>query len=63
MGLFKPDLYRYFTIGFAAGALLVVATMNGSMGSNLADSMVPAAEAQPAQLALANPAQATQPEQ
>jgi hypothetical protein len=49
MGLFKPDLYRFFTIGFAAGALLVLATMDGNVGSEIANGVVPAAEAQPAQ--------------
>lgn len=49
MGKYKPDFYRYFTIGFAVGALLVVATMDGSVGSNLAERMVPAAEAQAVQ--------------
>lgn len=49
MGLFKPDLYRFFSIGFAVGALFVVATMDGSVGSNLADEVVPSAEAQTAQ--------------
>ena len=49
MGLFKPDLYRFFTIGFAAGALLVLATMEGNVGSEIANGVVPAAEAQPAQ--------------
>ena len=27
MGLFKPDFYRFFAIGFGAGALLVLATI------------------------------------
>ena len=42
MGLFKPDLYRFFTIGFAAGALLVA----GGFGALLAKGVVPVAEAQ-----------------
>jgi len=49
MGLFKADFYRFFSIGFAVGSLLVVATMDGSVGNSLADGMVPVAEAQPAQ--------------
>lgn len=49
MGLFKPDLYRSFALGFAAGALLVLGTMGfGAMGS-LTDSVVPSASAAPAQ--------------
>ncbi|MEZ5743143.1 MAG: hypothetical protein R3D89_05290 [Sphingomonadaceae bacterium] len=47
MGLFKPDLYRFFTIGFAVGALFVVATVDGGIGA-LTDTVFPAAEAQPA---------------
>lgn len=49
MGLFKADFYRFFTIGFAVGALIVVATMDSSVGSEIANGVVPAAEAQPAQ--------------
>lgn len=50
MGMFKTDFYRYFTIGFAAGAVLVVATMTGGdFTSRLAHGVVPVAEAQPAQ--------------
>lgn len=29
MGLFKPDFYRSFGIGFALGAVLVFATLSG----------------------------------
>ena len=46
MGLFKPDLYRFFTIGFAAGALLVAASVDGGFGALLAKGVVPVAEAQ-----------------
>lgn len=49
MGLFQADFYRFFTIGFAAGALLVVATMDGSVGSEMANGVVPIAEAHTAQ--------------
>ncbi len=49
MGMFKADFYRFFAIGFAAGALLVVGTIGiGGMGK-LADSVVPSAVAAPAQ--------------
>ena len=48
MGLFKADFYRFFTIGFAAGALLMLATMESQVGNELASGIVPAAEAQPA---------------
>ncbi|MEZ5734779.1 MAG: hypothetical protein R3E09_03060 [Novosphingobium sp.] len=49
MGLFKTDFYRFFSIGFAIGALIVVATMDNNVGSEIANGVVPAAEAQPAQ--------------
>ena len=49
MGLLKTDFYRFFTIGFAVGALIVVATMDNNVGSEIANNVVPAAEAQPAQ--------------
>jgi hypothetical protein len=48
MGLFKADLYRFFTLGFAAGALLVVGVMHGPAASDLVAGLVPAAEAAPA---------------
>lgn len=41
MGLFKPDLYRNFAIGFALGAALVVWQIAPSM----ADGMIPQAHA------------------
>lgn len=48
MGIFKPDLYRSFAIGFALGAagLLGLNSLNG--GLNLANQMIPVAEAAPA---------------
>ena len=49
MGLFKADFYRFFTFGFAAGALLVAATMENDLGAQIANGVVPAAEAQSAQ--------------
>jgi hypothetical protein len=48
MGLFKPETYRFFLIGFAIGAVFVVSTMDTSVGSAFADSVVPVAEAQAA---------------
>lgn len=48
MGLFKADFYRFFTIGFAVGALFVVATMENDVGAQIANGVVPAAEAQTA---------------
>ncbi len=46
MGLFKADFYRFFTFGFAAGALLVVATMEAELGSIVAQGVAPTAQAQ-----------------
>jgi len=48
MGLFKADLYRFFTIGFAIGALMVVVSTDGFSAGKLVDGVVPAAEAAPA---------------
>ena len=45
MGIFKPDFYRFFTIGFAAGALFVVGSMEGSVAHDLTGGLIPAAEA------------------
>ncbi|MCB2079956.1 MAG: hypothetical protein KDE55_19955 [Novosphingobium sp.] len=49
MGLFKADYFRFFTIGFAAGALIVAAMQSEHFGSDLANGVVPPAEAAPAQ--------------
>ena len=51
MGLFKPDFYRFFVFGFAAGAALVVGMMDGQTRADLANGLVPAAQAAPAQSA------------
>jgi len=48
MGLFKPDFYRMFAIGFAAGALFVASTTDMSVGDRIANGVVPVAEAQSA---------------
>ena len=48
MGLFKPDFYRMFAIGFAVGAIFVASTMDLSVGDRIASGVVPAAEAQAA---------------
>ena len=45
MRLFKPDVYRFFTVGFAVGAFLVVASMDGSVAHDLTGGLIPAAEA------------------
>ena len=41
MGLFKPDLYRNFAIGFALGALLV----GVQLGPQLLGDAIPQAQA------------------
>lgn len=45
MGLFKSDFYRCFVVGFAVGAVLVVATTDGSAGSQLREGIMPIADA------------------
>ncbi len=47
MGLFKPDFYRSFAIGFALGAVLVFTQMGSGASGGIADSVVPAAVAAP----------------
>ena len=42
MGLFKPDLYRSFGIGFALGAVLVAL----QFGPSVRDEFLPAAQAE-----------------
>ncbi|TCM37638.1 MULTISPECIES: hypothetical protein [Novosphingobium] len=44
MGLFKADFYRFFALGFAGGALLVLGVM-GIGGHSLTSGIVPPAEA------------------
>lgn len=41
MGLFTPELYRNFAIGFALGAVIVV----WQIAPNMAESLVPQAHA------------------
>jgi hypothetical protein len=48
MKLFKADFFRFFAFGFAAGAALVFTTIDGKVGSDLAQGVVPVAEAAPA---------------
>lgn len=49
MGLFKPDFFRSFAIGFALGAVVVFGTVSGSSGSVFTGGVVPAAIAAPAE--------------
>ena len=48
MGLFKPDLYRSFAVGFAVGAVLVLASLGINVGDTVANGVAPAAVAAPA---------------
>jgi hypothetical protein len=48
MGLFKPDLYRSFALGFALGAAALVGGMIAQSEQGLAGQVIPAAEAAPA---------------
>lgn len=46
MGLFKPDFFRFFALGFAAGAALVVGTLGlGSISGGIAHEVMPQASA------------------
>ena len=47
MGLFKPDLYRSFAIGFVAGAAILGAVMSVKNESSIGDGVIPAASAAP----------------
>ena len=48
MGLFKTDFFRFFAVGFAAGAVLVFGAFDyGDLGSSIADQVLPAASAAP----------------
>lgn len=48
MGLFKPDLYRSFAIGFAIGAAMLVAGVSVEALGHRAEAAVPAAQTAPA---------------
>ncbi len=43
MGLFKPDFYRSFVIGFAVGAALLVAAVAAHGDRGISGQVVPAA--------------------
>ena len=48
MGLFKPDLYRSFALGFALGTAVLVGGMMAQSNEGLAGQVIPKAEAAPA---------------
>lgn len=45
MGLFKADFYRFFALGFAGGALLVLGATGIGNRTTLAGNIVPPAQA------------------
>jgi hypothetical protein len=45
MGLFKPDLYRSFALGFALGAAALVGGTMAQSEAGLAGQVIPKAEA------------------
>lgn len=47
MKLFKDSYFRFFAFGFAAGAVLVFTALDGHVGSDIANGVVPVAEAAP----------------
>lgn len=47
MGLFKPDLYRSFAIGFVLGAALLAGAMNVKSDAPIAGQVIPSANAAP----------------
>lgn len=48
MGLFKPDLYRSFALGFVLGTAALVGSMAARSEQGLAGQVIPVAEAAPA---------------
>ena len=46
MKLFKADFYRFFALGFAGGALLVLGSIGLGDNPTLSDNIVPPAQAQ-----------------
>jgi hypothetical protein len=49
MGLFKPDLYRNFGIGFLVGALLVGASLAPNLTTDIASPALAAPADEPSQ--------------
>lgn len=47
MGLFKPDLFRSFAIGFVAGAVILGGVMGIKSDDSIANRVIPAASAAP----------------
>ncbi|MFC0205155.1 hypothetical protein [Novosphingobium soli] len=45
MGLFKADFYRFFALGFAGGALMVLGAMGLGSITPLSNDFVPPAHA------------------
>ena len=45
MGLFKPDLYRSFGLGFVLGSVLLVGAMWAQSEDGISGKVIPQAEA------------------
>ena len=45
MGLFKADFYRSFFVGFALGAVIVVASLGINVADGVVGSVAPSAQA------------------
>ena len=43
MGLFKPDLYRSFFVGFLIGAAALTASLGGEARAEIIETVAPAA--------------------
>ncbi len=50
MGLFKPDLYRSFAIGFVLGSAMLAAVLGSQGDRPIAGQVIPSATAAPAEL-------------
>lgn len=48
MGLFKPDLYRSFALGFLLGAAALTGAMVAQGRAQFSNPVIPAAQAAPA---------------
>lgn len=48
MGLFKPDLYRSFAVGFAIGTAALLGMVGLQSGKGIQGQVIPAAQAAPA---------------
>ncbi len=47
MGLFKPDLFRSFAIGFVLGAVVLLGMAGLEAGNSISGQVIPSAQAAP----------------